>query len=284
MGRLMTEGSAEDRSSLQTHGNNSTVYVPILLAIFTEKYTVGDVELTFTLDDVRRVATDLGITIRNPADLVYRMRSRTKLPKQIVDKGFRILRQVGRGRYRLEFAETTIFDLPDIDSQEALDLTPMPVRRLLPEDIGSIDEQALLTIVGYSKLLNHFTGLTVYRLRSHVRKSVEGVGQAELDELDVGVALRDDEMPIILPIEAKAAPDAINRVQIAAQVAMTRQYYPDFEIRPLAIKLDWEGTIHLAEFNPTATPADLEIVQHVRYRLKLSDAVRTAIRDTPMVL
>ena len=42
-------------------------------------------------------------------------------------------------------------------------------------------------MINYSKLLDHFTGLTVYRLRSHVRRSVPNVGQAELDEIDVGV-------------------------------------------------------------------------------------------------
>jgi hypothetical protein len=35
---------------------------------------------------------------------------------------------------------------------------------------------------------------------------VPGVGQAELDAIDVGVAAIDDEVPIIFPIEAKAAP------------------------------------------------------------------------------
>jgi hypothetical protein len=62
-----------------------------------------------------------------------------------------------------------------------------------------MDEQAVLTVASYCKLFDHFTGLQVYRLRSHVRKSVPGVGQAELDAIDVGVALRDDEMPILGP-------------------------------------------------------------------------------------
>jgi len=84
-----------------------------------------------------------------------------------------------------------------------LDLTPLPVRRLLPKVVSEIDEQGLLTMVSYCQLLDQFTGLRVYRLRSHVRKSVADIGQAELDEIDVGVALRDDEKPVIFPIEAK---------------------------------------------------------------------------------
>ena len=69
-----------------------------------------------------------------------------------------------------------------------------------------MDEQALLSVVAYCQLLDHFTGMKIYRLRSHVRKSVPGIGQAELDAIDVGIASGDDELPVIFPIEAKALP------------------------------------------------------------------------------
>ena len=164
-----------------------------------------------------------------------------------------------------------MLDVPPHEVNDALDLTPLPVRRLFPVELAEIDEQGLLSVVGYCKLIDHFTGLQVYRLRSHVRKSVAGIGQAELDEIDVGVALRDDETPVIFPIEAKAADEAVNRVQIAAQVQYCREYFPGHEIRPLAIKLDYESVIHFLEFNPTSTPADLKVERSAGYRLKLSD-------------
>ncbi len=149
--------------------------MPILRRIFETRHTPGDDVVDFTLDDVRGAASDLGITVRNAADVIYRMRSRTVLPAEILELGFYVLRQVGRGRYRLEKAESTIIELPENEPTEALDLTPLPVRRLLPESLRDVDEQALLSVMGYCKLLDHFTGLTVYRLRSHVRKSVAGV-------------------------------------------------------------------------------------------------------------
>lgn len=258
------------KRSQQSHGKNSKVYVPILLHVFNDKYQEGDTAVEFTLDELRGAALALGIIGRNFADVVYRMRSRTILPRAILDKGFYILRAVGRGKYRLEVGENTIFDLPDNEIQEALDLTPLPVRRLLPHDIAEIDEQGLLTMCGYCKLLDHFTGLQVYRLRSHVRKSVAGIGQAELDEIDVGVALRDDEQPIIFPIEAKATDEAVNRVQISQMVAFCLEFVPDHEIRPLAIKLDYDGLIHFLEFNAEVEPARLAIVKSATYRLKMS--------------
>src|SRR6185503_7572691 len=211
---ILDMSDTQKKRALQSHGLNSKVYGPILLHIFRARWRQRASTVLFTLDDIRNAADSLALEVRNPADLIYRMRSRTILPKEILDKGFYILRAIGRGRYQFEKGSSTIFQPLDSRPTEALDITPLPVRRLLPERLAEMDEQAVLTVASYCKLLDHFTGLQIYRLRSHVRKSVPGVGQAELDAIDVGVALRDDEMPVVFPIEAKAAPDALNRVQV----------------------------------------------------------------------
>ena len=65
---------SKQRRSLQSHGKNSRVYVPIIREIFREKFTPGCTLIDFTLDDVRRWADALGIVTRNPADVIYRMR------------------------------------------------------------------------------------------------------------------------------------------------------------------------------------------------------------------
>jgi len=270
----------------QSHGHNSKVYVPIIRLIFTERFREGVEEIDFTLDDIREAADRLGVReqTRNAGDVVYRMRARTELPAEIRAAGFYIIRQVGRGRYRMEKASGVIVELDDDPVViPALDLTPLPVRRLLPEDIAGIDEQGLLTVVNYSKLLDHFTGLTVYRLRSHVRKSVAGVGQAEVDEVDVGIALSDEEEPIIFPIEAKAVDDSVNRVQVATQVQFARQYFPGHTIRPLAIKVDHKGLIHFIEFNDEIRPASLEVLRRSTYALQLSERQRAMIARTRKV-
>lgn len=271
---------ASNRKNLQTHGEQSKVYVPIIRRIFELKHSTGALEVDFTLDDIREAALFLGIVVRNPGDVIYRMRSRTKLPPEILELGFYVLRPMGRGMYRFEKSSSTVIPLPDGPVTDAIDLTPLPVRRLLPEHLQAIDEQGLLTVIDYCKLMSHFTGLTVYRLRCHVRKSVARVGQAELDEVDVGVALRDDERPVVFPIEAKAAPDAVNRVQIITGILYALEFFPEHEIRPVAVKVDDDGVIHFLEFNVTESPADLSIVRHARYRLQLSDQQRNLIRQT----
>jgi hypothetical protein len=268
------------KRALQSHGLNSKVYGPILLDIFNSRWRQGASTVLFTLDDIRNAADRLNLEVRNPADLIYRMRSRTVLPKEILDKGFYILRAIGRGQYQFEKGTSTIFEPLDSELIEAIDLTPLPVRRLLPESAANMDEQALLTVASYCRLFDHFTGLTIYRLRSHVRKSVPGIGQAELDAIDVGVALSDDEMPIVFPIEAKAAADALNRVQIYNMLQYCRHYLPEMTARPLALKVDLDSVIHLMEFNLVARASDLKIIRSASYELKLSDKQREFIRST----
>lgn len=41
------------------------------------------------------------------------------------------------------------------------------------------DEQALLTIVRYNRLIDTFLGITCYSLQNHLRTTVDGIGQIE---------------------------------------------------------------------------------------------------------
>lgn len=272
------------REATQSHGQASRVYVPILREIVRRKYVPGSQRIEFAKQDVEEVARELGLKLGNAADVVYRMRSRTRLPDDILDLGFTVLRGVGRGRYVLEVGGEAVVHLPEHEVFDHNDQTPLPVRRLLPEELAELDEQGLLTIVSYCKLLDHFTGLTVYRLRSHVRKSVPGIGQAELDEIDVGVALRDDDVPVVFPIEAKAADEVINRVQIASAVAYCETYFAGHQVRPIVVKLTYDGILHFLEFRATTSLAGLRVLSSHGYRLNLSPRQRETIRATRATL
>lgn len=51
----------------------------------------------------------------------------------------------------------------------------------------------------------------------------------------MGVALRDDDVPAVFPIEAKAAEEVISRGQIATVVAYCETYFVEHEIRPIVV-------------------------------------------------
>jgi len=274
--------------NLQSPGTSSVVYVPVILKLFRDRWRPGASTVVFSLDDVRtaveavRAESDTPdrISSRNPADVVYRMRSRTKLPPEILEKGFHILRAVGRGRYQFEKATSGIIETPVNDLIPTIDQTPMPVRRLLPETMAEMDEQALLSVVGYCCLLDHFTGMKIYRLRSHVRKSVPNVGQAELDAIDVGIAAGEDDVPVIFPIEAKAVSDELNRVQIFNMIQYAAHYYPGLHVRPLALKVDYQSAVHFMEFNIATRPGELRIIRSASYAINTSEAQLAMIRAT----
>lgn len=94
------------------------------------------------------------------------------------------------------------------------------------------------------------------------------------------MALRDDEIPIVFPIEAKAAADALNRVQVFNMVQYSLHYFPGLTVRPLAIKVDYDSILHMMEFNSAAKAADLRIIKSASYALKLSERQIDLVRTT----
>ncbi len=59
----------------------------------------------------------------------------------------------------------------------------------------------MLSAVQYNRLLDIFTGITCFHLQSHIRTTIAGEGQIEVDGLYVGVDR--DGTEYILPVEAK---------------------------------------------------------------------------------
>ncbi|NJN16547.1 MAG: hypothetical protein HC822_09875 [Oscillochloris sp.] len=148
------------------------------------------------------------------------------------------------------------------------DQTPHVVRRLLGRDLGSIDEQGLLAIVRYNNLIAHFLQARVYHLKGHVRRSVAGVGQAEVDDVHIALPFDADEPVTIVPVEAKAKDEPVNRAQIAMQILYAREAFPGHLIRPLTIKLFSDGEILFMEFEDEIRPAELIPIAYARYLIE----------------
>jgi hypothetical protein len=252
---------------LQTHGQRSRVYVPILLHIFRRKYVPGSATVEFTKDDIREACLALGINAANVYDIIYRMKSRTVLPEEIQQLGFRVLRPIDRGRYVLEQAESTLIAFPEGEAERIVDRTPMAVRRMLGPALGEIDEQGLLAIVRYNDLISRFLGVETYHLKGHVRRSVRGVGQAEVDDVHIAVPLEAGAPITVIPVEAKAKDEPINRAQIAMQVLYAHQAFLGHPVRPLTIKLFPDGELLFIEFADEIQPAALVPLAFARYRL-----------------
>jgi hypothetical protein len=138
------------------------------------------------------------------------------------------------------------------------------VRQFVGSPMGTIDEQALLSLVRYNDLVSRFFGRRAYHLKGHVRKSVPGVGQAEVDDVHILEPLK-GEKPAIVPVEAKAKDEPVNRAQIAMQIIYARESFPEHQVRPLTIKLFENGDILFIEFNDEISPAKLHVVKCAKY-------------------
>lgn len=234
--------------------NNSIItdYDKIIISLFREKFKCAKTKdaIDFTKDELVATARKLKIPLRNPPDVVYTFRSRRALPNAILKTGNWILIPKGKGKF--SFARTT--KPPFIEIQEGL--SHIEILNALPEIVEKYtanDEQGLLSLLRYNRLIDIFTGVTCFHLQSHIRTTITGEGQIEIDDLYVGVD--DNGNEYILPVEEKGSDerDKLGWFQITNLARYAKQYFPTLKCRPIAVKpmgqnlvcvMEFEGTTH----------------------------------------
>lgn len=107
------------------------------------------------------------------------------------------------------------------------------------------DEQALLAIVCYNRLIDTFLGLTTHSLQNHLRTTVKGVGQIEIDELYIGLDKYGCHYAI--PVQAKGGKDQIGVVQTGQDISVAAEKFPDMRCRPVAAQFMNDGVVALFE-------------------------------------
>src|ERR1035437_2771786 len=188
-------------------------YNQIIEKIFFDHFAEGLIDFEFQREEFRDAAIALGVRPPdNLGDIPYSYRYRKPLPDRIratAEEGSEwIIRPAGIGRYR--FALVPIFNLaPNANLVETkiLDATPGIIMRYA---LG--DEQALLAIMRFNRLIDIFTGLTCYSLQNHLRTTVPEMGQVEVDEIYIGIDKRGAHY--IIPVQAKGGTDSLGIVQI----------------------------------------------------------------------
>src|SRR5438132_12071660 len=107
------------------------------------------------------------------------------------------------------------------------------------------DEQALLAILPYNRLIDLFAAITCYSLQSHLRTSVAELGGVETDELYVGVDR--NGVHYVLPVQAKGGRDKLGVVQIEQDIALCAEKFPLLVCRPMAAQFMSDDVIALFE-------------------------------------
>lgn len=127
-------------------------------------------------DDLAAKAQQLKIAVpKNLGDIIYSYKYRKSLPQEIIKtapEGFYWrIKNVGIAQH--EFILTKGSEFVEIDTMLATtkipDGTPSIVKKY-----SISDEQALLAIVRYNRLIDIFLGVTCYSLQNHLRTNCDG--------------------------------------------------------------------------------------------------------------
>jgi DNA modification methylase len=223
-------------------------YDQLIERVFFDHYEEGVNEVYFDREEFAATANKLGIGLpKNLGDIIYSYRYRIPLPERIralLPEGEEwVIRSVGRGKY--VFAKCPVHEVrpnPKLSRIKVLDSTPEIVQRY-----ALSDEQALLAILRYNKLMEVFTGVACYSLQNHLRTFVQNVGQVETDEIYIGVSKTGEQF--VFPVQAKGARDHIGTVQIEQDLAVCKSKFPSLTCRPIAAQFIESDLIALFEFD-----------------------------------
>lgn len=252
-------------------------YKIIIEIIFFNHYKEGTTEFEFARDEIKTVAAEHGIKLPdNIGDLPYALRYRIGYPESIVatqPEGREwIIEGAGRARYRFKLVkEQRILPRLDLVRTAIPDATPELIRAYALDD-----EQALLAIVRYNRLIDTFLGLTTYSLQNHLRTTVTGIGQIEIDELYIGLDRRGCHY--VIPVQAKGGKDQIGVVQTTQDIKFVEQKFPGVQCRAISAQFMEGGVVALFEL--ALQDDELRVVDERHYKLvPAADLDQNAIRD-----
>ena len=239
-------------------------YHALIESLFLDMYREGESAFEFARPEIEVKATDLGIVLpKNLGDLLYSFRYRSALPAKILetqpDGKEWIIEGAGRARYRFRLVtKTRILPRADLIKVGIADATPELIRAYALDD-----EQALLAIVRYNRLIDTFLGLTTYSLQNHLRTTVKGIGQIEIDELYIG--LDRHGCHYLIPVQAKGGNDQIGVVQTTQDIAFVEQKFPGIRCKAISAQFMAGGIIALFEL--TLQDDQVRVVQERHYQL-----------------
>lgn len=255
-------------------------YASLIEAIFFHHYAAAVEAFEFQRDELESQARLLSMVLpKNLGDVVYSFRYRNPLPDRILatqPEGREwIVEGAGHGKYRFRLVSANrVRPRLDLVRISIPDSTPELIRRYALDD-----EQALLAIVRYNRLIDIFLGLTTYSLQNHLRTTVKGIGQIEIDELYVGLDKRGCHY--VIPVQAKGGNDQIGIVQTSQDIRWVEQKFPRLSCRAIAAQFMDDDVVALFEL--TLQEDEVRVVDERHYRLvphdQLDDAMISDYRD-----
>ena len=247
-----------------------SIYHRIIERVFLDRYQPGDVQVDFLREDLVEAAEALGVAVpKNLGDVLYTFRSRKAFPDSVsgtAPEGKEwSIRGTGQGAYRFRLVTVS-----RIVPNSALSTVKIP--DATPEIVAAhamSDEQALLAKIRYNRLLDVFLGVSAYSLQNHLRTTVAGVGQIEIDE--VYVAVDSAGRQFVLPVQAKGGNDQLSVEQSEQDYLWCGERVPALICRPVLTQFAEDDLI--AMFELTMEDEQIKVVQERHYRLVAASEV-----------
>lgn len=242
----------------------SNRYQSLIEKIFLDRYAEGKIALPFIREDIEIAAQALEISLpKNIGDILYSFRYRNPLPDRVLNtqpEGMEwVIEGTGRGLYSFKLVHVNrIVPNPELLSIKIPDATPQIV-----STYALSDEQALLARVRYNRLLDIFLGMATYSLQNHLRTTVKGVGQIEIDEIYVGVNRYGEQY--VVPVQAKGGNDQLSVVQTRQDMLCCAEKFPALRCRAISAQFMAEELIALFEL--TLDNGQVRIVEEKHYCL-----------------
>jgi hypothetical protein len=248
-------------------------YKALIEKIFLDRYQDGVMEIPFARVDLETAAQALGLVLpKNLGDVVYSMRYRTTMPEALLSRqptGMEwIIKGAGRALYAFKLVKINrITPNPQLAVIKLPDATPEIVTAY-----ALSDEQALLAKVRYNRLIDIFLGIACFSLQNHLRTTVRGVGQIEIDEIYVGVDRHGRQY--VVPVQAKGGTDQLSVVQTEQDLACCAEKFPSLICRSVSAQFIADDLI--AMFELIVEDDEVKIIDEKHYRLSSVEAITAA--------
>ena len=249
-------------------------YQSLIADIFTKGYRKGKRVVPFSREQLVETASRLNIKVpKNLGDILYSFRYRNPFPDEILNTQPKGREWVIEGTGRAEY-EFRLVPINRIAPNENLITIKIP--DATPEIVSSnslSDEQALLAKVRYNRLIDIFLGVTAYSLQNHLRTTVKGLGQIEIDEVYVGV----DRMgcQYVIPVQAKGGSDQLSTVQAKQDIACCAEKFPNLVCRAISAQFIDDSRIAMFELQLDADGL-VRTAEERHYRLVSADQISEA--------
>ncbi|PSR01208.1 MAG: endonuclease [Bacteroidetes bacterium SW_11_45_7] len=243
-------------------------YSQLVERIFFNNYEEGEKNVEFSRSDIEKAAAALNINLpKNLGDVIYAFRFRTELPESISNIASEdeewLIKLIGKSSYCFSLeSKLSIIPNQSLAYSKILDSTPGIINKY-----SLTDEQALLAILRYNRLIDIFLSITCYSLQNHLRTSVPSLGQVETDEIYIGIDKKGGHF--VVPVQAKGGSDKQGKVQIEQDFEICHYKFPNLICIPVAAQFMSNGKMALFSFERDVE--SIKIISERHYLLVQSD-------------